>query len=52
LEQHRASKPGIHADIIDVSTAKEGGKAYAVYTILVKVTDDRGCEEVKHVFRR
>jgi hypothetical protein len=51
-EKKKFYNVGPRTDIPEFSIAKEGVKSYAVYTIVVKFVDDRGCEEERIVYRR
>jgi len=54
IQQQQVEKPksSIKTEVVEFTIAREGVKSYAVYTIIVSFTDERGCEEVRQVFRR
>ena len=51
-QQVEKPKSSIKTEVVEFAIAREGVKSYAVYTIVVSFTDERGCEEVRQVFRR
>jgi hypothetical protein len=54
-QQQQEQQPGrssIKTEVVEFSIARDGVKSYAIYTIIVSFTDERGCEEVRQVFRR